>query len=202
MSQFFKRQDTSDMKVPVNLKVLFALLALGGKSDREIAKKLGINNSTLSRRRKKLEEEGYIKEYTLLPDFHKMGLDIIVFSSCSTSDVVPTENSKYVQELVNKIPEMLCLFEDHDVAGTNWFAVTVHRNYDEFVELYKNVMDEITSMHLHVPRVESKRLVFHTNKLYPKPFSLRQLNVIFQNKRSFEQPQRRKHDTKITTADA
>lgn len=192
MSQFSKKQNTADRKAQDDLKTLFALISSGGKSDREIAKTLRISNSSLSRKRKKLEEEGYIKEYTLIPNFYKMGLKVIVFSSCSTSDVVPPENAKFIQDLMLNIPELLCLFEGHDVEGTNWFAVTVHRDYDEFVELYKNVMEECGALQ-HMPHVESKRLVFHTNRLLPKAFSLRQLEFLFQNK--FSSPLCRKNAT-------
>ncbi len=173
------KQTISDSRAQRNLKILLALLTHGGKSDRAIAKVLGVNNSTLTKRRRKLEQEGYIKEYTFLPDFHKMGLEFVVFSISSTSEVVPPENLKFLHELSQKLPEMLCLLEDHDVAGTNWFSITVHRNYDEFVKLYEKVQEEYAHLN-YVPRVESKRVVFHTNKLFPKPFSLRKLDAIFQ----------------------
>lgn len=172
-----------EKKEQADLKVLFALMAMSGKSDREIAKTLKMSNSSLSRKRKKLEKAGYIKDYMVMPDFSKMGLNVIVFSFCSTSDLVPPENQKYVKELVKNLPELLCLFEDHDAQGTNWFGVTVHKDYDEFVDLFRKVMEDLTTLNpQYMPRVESKRLVFHTNKPHPKPFSLRQLENIFQNK--------------------
>lgn len=183
MNKIVSKQIELDSKSQRNLTFLLALLVAGGKSDRAIAKVLGVNNSTLSKRRKKLEREGYIKEYTFLPDFHKMGLEVIAFSFASTSEVVPQENLKFLHELAQNMPEMLCLYEDHDAEGTNWFAVTVHKNSDEFIELFKNVQEKLSSLH-YVPHIESKRLVFHTNISHPKPFSLRHLEALFKTTKS------------------
>ncbi len=177
MNKLLGKHDSLDRKSQENLRVLFALMAMGGKSDRAIAKILGINNTTLSRRKRKLEQEGYIKEYTLLPDFYKMGFEVVVFAFASTTDVIPQENSKFLQEMSQNNPELLCVLEDQDNSGTNWFTISVHKNYDEFVELYKKIQKELISLH-HLPRVESKRLVFHTNKLGPKPFSLRYMDSL------------------------
>ncbi len=198
MNKIVSRQITLSGKENQNSKFTVDLLAQCGKTDREVAKVLGVNNSTLSKRRRKLEREGYIKEYTFLPDFHKLGLEVIVFSFSSTTEVVPEENSKLLRELAQNTPEMLCLFEDHDAAGTNWFAITVHKSYDDFVELSKKIQNELINLP-RLPHIESKRLVFHTNKLGPKPFSLRNMEALFQPTQPITSSKKRKHNTEKPT---
>lgn len=74
---------------------------------------------------------------------------------------------------------MICFLEENDVEGTSWFSVTVHKSYDDFVELSNKVRKELCAQH-NVLHVESKRLVFRTEKLYPKPLSFRHLEEVFQ----------------------
>lgn len=70
------------------LKILSELMKDSRKSDREIAKKLKVSQPTVSRIRAGLEKEGYIKEYTLVPDFGKLGYKImaITFGFSQTLD--------------------------------------------------------------------------------------------------------------------
>jgi DNA-binding Lrp family transcriptional regulator len=48
----------------------------GRKSDRELAKDVGVSQPTVTRTRKRLEQEGVVKEYTIIPDFRKLGFEI------------------------------------------------------------------------------------------------------------------------------
>ena len=59
------------------MSLLLELLKNSKRSDREIAKALGVSQPTVSRRRQRLVEEGMIKEFTVIPDFTKMGYEIL-----------------------------------------------------------------------------------------------------------------------------
>jgi DNA-binding Lrp family transcriptional regulator len=50
------------------------------RSDRELAKAVGVSQPTTTRLRTKLEKEGYIKEYTILPNFNKIGYTIMALN--------------------------------------------------------------------------------------------------------------------------
>lgn len=196
MNKFFSGKDTIDRKTQDKLRVLFALLALGGKSDRAISKILGVSNTTLSRRRRKLEQEGYIKEYTLIPNLHKMGLEVIVFSFSSTSEVVTPTQSKEAQELIRKYPEVLCVLEDQGLSGTNWVGITVHKNYDGFIELTQKVQKDLLALHPQ-PHIETHTMMFHTGRLFPKPFSLQNLEALFQPIKPPSRVGKKRSDKKI-----
>jgi DNA-binding Lrp family transcriptional regulator len=47
------------------------------RSDRQLAKVLGVSQPTVSRNLQKLEKEGIIKEYTVVPDFRKLGYSLL-----------------------------------------------------------------------------------------------------------------------------
>lgn len=62
----------------VELKLISELMKNSRRSDRELAKVLGVSQPTVSRAIKKLEKEGIIKEYTMIPDFRKLGINLFV----------------------------------------------------------------------------------------------------------------------------
>jgi len=61
----------------IELKVLSELMKSARMSDRELAKRLGVSQPTVSRIRNKFETQGYIKEYTYMPDFVKLGYNLM-----------------------------------------------------------------------------------------------------------------------------
>ena len=52
--------------------------------NRELARSPGVSQPTVSRIIKKLESKGIIKEYTMLPDFQKLGYTFDGFHVCGT----------------------------------------------------------------------------------------------------------------------
>ena len=55
-------------------KLLHELLRDSSRSDRELAKVLGVSQPTISRMRKRIVEEEMIKGYTVIPDFFKISI--------------------------------------------------------------------------------------------------------------------------------
>ncbi len=186
MNRVLSKHDKIDRKTlekQETLKVLFTLMAQGHKSDRAISKVLGINNTTLSRRRKKLEQEGYIKEYAIIPDFHKLGLDIIVFTFVSSTEAVTPAPSEF-RTWVNRNPAVLCILQDEGLGATNWVIISVHKNYDDYVELFRKLQKESLSMQHRPLNAKVHSVIFHTSREFPKPFSLRNFGELFENTES------------------
>ncbi len=61
----------------VELRLVAELMRNSRRSDRELAKVLGVSQPTVGRAIKKLEKEGVAKEYTMIPDFAKIGFNIL-----------------------------------------------------------------------------------------------------------------------------
>ncbi len=201
MNRPLSKRNALERKEQENLKTLFTLMALSGNSDREIAKRLGISHTSLSRRKKKLEQEGYIKEYVPVPDFYKIGLEVVVLSLASTTDIVTPMQFSEADEVAHSHPELLCLLVDRGMTGTQWFAVTAHKDYDDFIKFSKMVDKELSLLH-KLPSLEVHSFMFHTDKMWPKPFSYRNLGSIFQSAKPVNHIENNTFTKKITPVDA
>ena len=59
------------------MKLVSELIKNSRRSDRELSKVLGVSQPTVTRVRSRLEKEGVIKEYTMIPDFLKIGYHLL-----------------------------------------------------------------------------------------------------------------------------
>lgn len=62
------------------MKLISELMKNSRRSDRDLAKTIGVSQPTVSRLIKKHEKEGVIKEYTTIPGFRKFGFELLVFT--------------------------------------------------------------------------------------------------------------------------
>jgi DNA-binding Lrp family transcriptional regulator len=67
------------MKAQKLLRLVSEMLKNSKKSDRELAGILGVSQPTVSRTRVRIEND-YIKTYTIIPDFEKLGYQIMAFT--------------------------------------------------------------------------------------------------------------------------
>ena len=61
----------------VELKLISELMKNSRRSDRELAQAIGVSQPTVSRTIASLEKQGVIKEYTVIPDFRKLGYKLV-----------------------------------------------------------------------------------------------------------------------------
>lgn len=66
----------------IDMKLLSELLKDSKRSDRELAKVLGVSQPTVTRMRTKLVKEGMIRDWIVVPDFVKMGYEIFSNHEC------------------------------------------------------------------------------------------------------------------------
>jgi DNA-binding MarR family transcriptional regulator len=62
---------------PIELRLVAELMKNSHRSDRDLAKALKISQPTVTRLRNRLKKEGVIREYTVIPDFSKLGYEIL-----------------------------------------------------------------------------------------------------------------------------
>jgi len=125
----------------IGLKLLAELMKNSKTSDRELATKLGVSQPTVSRIRAKLEKEGYIKEYTLVPDFRKLGFEIMAVTLVKLKRELKEEETgkiwKYAEELLKKSPFAYMMAMDGNGLGYSRVVVSLHENYSDFVRFVK-----------------------------------------------------------------
>ncbi len=61
----------------IELRLMSELMKNSRRTNGELAKELGTSRPKVDRMIKKLEDEGVIREYTVIPDFGKLGFDIM-----------------------------------------------------------------------------------------------------------------------------
>jgi len=68
------------MQEELKKRLLAELLKNSRRSDRELARALGSSQPTITRTRQKIEREGLIRSYTIIPDWRKLGFEIMAFT--------------------------------------------------------------------------------------------------------------------------
>jgi Lrp/AsnC family leucine-responsive transcriptional regulator len=89
-----------------DLKILEALQKDGRLTNNELADRIALSASQCSRRRSRLEAEGYIQGYQARLDRQKMGLDLLVVISVTLA-THNRDNARRFSALVNDLPEVL-----------------------------------------------------------------------------------------------
>jgi len=64
----------------VQVRLISELMKNSCRSDRELAKAIGVSQPTVSRIKAKLKKEGYVSEYTIIPDFNKIGYHLFALT--------------------------------------------------------------------------------------------------------------------------
>ena len=86
----------------VELKLVSELMKNSRRSDRELAKATGVSQPTVSRTIKKLEQEGIIREYTMVPDFRKIGYKIMAVIFLKLGQHGGTLSQKQLEDMFSK----------------------------------------------------------------------------------------------------
>lgn len=125
----------------IELKVLVELMKNSKLSDREVAEKVGSSQPTVTRTRKRLEKEGYIREYTLIPDFAKLGFEILAVTFVKfTEDLTPDrirEVKRGGRELEGENPTPTMLIMRGIGFGYEGVILSLHESYSSFTELIR-----------------------------------------------------------------
>jgi len=114
-------------------------------SDRQLAKKLGVSQPTITRRRKMLENE-LIENYTLVPKWSKLGYEILAINFVKIKQTVATEE-KYqaVRERglkwLMKQPNIIMTAASRGM-GMDAFNISLHKTYSEYDQWFRSFRGE------------------------------------------------------------
>ncbi len=99
-----------------DIKILDILKSDSKLSTQKIARKTLIPITTVHNRIKKLEKEGFIKKYTIVLDYNKLGKPILAFILANVSYNYFNQDFKQ-QDLANRIQKLSAVEEVAIVAG-------------------------------------------------------------------------------------
>ena len=128
------------MKTQKLFRLVSEMLKNSKKSDRELAGVLGVSQPTVSRTRARIEKE-YIKTYTIIPDFQKLGYQIMAFTLAKMK--THPENTTFEKmmqkskEWVAKRPNII-FAADGEGFGKDLVLISFHKNYSAYATFVRS----------------------------------------------------------------
>jgi len=121
------------------LNLLLELLKDSKRSDREIAKILGVSQPTITRTRQRLVKEGAIKGFTVIPDFVKLGYEImaIIFFKLK----VAKASIEKAIEVTMARPNIIFASEAEGM-GKNGVIISLHKSYTDYSKFLSDLRSE------------------------------------------------------------
>ena len=113
------------------MSLLLEYLKGSKRSDRELAKVVGVSQPTITRMRQRLVEEGAIKHFTVIPDFVKMGYEIMVISHIKNKALVVTELEEKAEKYWKKYPNVIFVSRAEGM-GKNGVLISLHKSYTDY----------------------------------------------------------------------
>jgi len=125
----------------IDRKILAELIKNSKESDRKLAKKIGVSQPTVTRRRARLEKE-VISSYTLVPKWVKLGFKLLVITfvksrEARTSQEKLEETLEKSKKWMMQHPNVLACVGSRGM-NMGGFMISIHRDYSEFDEFMRD----------------------------------------------------------------
>lgn len=156
------------MKEEKLLSLLKELMRNSRRSDRELAKATGTSQPTATRNRKLLGK--YIRSFTIVPEFEKIGYEIlaVTFAKAKTYSIKEVDAKvekakKWVMNHAN-----IVFASDGEGLGKDAIMVSVHRDYSKYADFMReytaNFADFVTDVQSFIVSLKTGTIM--------KPFDL------------------------------
>ncbi len=116
----------------IEARLLRELIANSKRSDRELARAMGTTQPTVGRLRKKLEKEGYVSEYTLIPDLAKLDVEFIAFTAIAWGHYQNQDKLKEFREYIRQSHFVFFSAPGEGLQGKTKLIVSLHRDYKSY----------------------------------------------------------------------
>lgn len=137
-----------DLKT-IDYKLLFELMKNSHRSDRQLAKALGVSQPTITRRRSMLEKN-YINGYTIIPKFGKIGFEMASFTFLKSNRNHDNGNDKNgnmnkLKSWFEKQPNVVLV---QDGRGMGWDIITIsfHKSYSSYASFMRKQEEELSNL--------------------------------------------------------
>lgn len=158
----------SSMKQEKLVKLLFELIKNSKRSDRDLAKALGVSQPTVTRLRKTLEEEA-IHQYTVIPNLSYLGFEIVALTFARSKELIQPlwdEGKKWASGQPN-----IVFLSTGQGMGEDSIMLSIHKDYGDFVKFYQTFRRDWT------PKMQDFNtfLISLKGSIQMKPFSFNYL---------------------------
>ena len=148
----------------IERRILRALLKDSKRSDRELAKVLGRSQATITRIRNKLERNGTIQDYTIIPDFRKMGFELLAINLAKIRpELLSPEIKEKAKRFIAQFPNTIYASSGQGM-GMNAVDIAFYKNFTEYQQRihlmrteWKDFVEDIQSFIVPIGTGEFKR---------------------------------------------
>ena len=121
------------------LRLLFELMKNAKRSDREIAKIIGVSQPTITRMRQRLEKKAIV-DYTVIPDWTELGFEIMAMTLVKAKGSVKvTETAKkWAMDNANVV-----FAANGEGFGMDFSVLSFHRNYSGYSKFVDDLKTQL-----------------------------------------------------------
>jgi len=155
----------------VELRLVSELIKNSRRSSHELAKAIGVSQPTVSRLLRKLEDKGVVREYTILPDFRRLGYNLMALTFFKLKPLQAQEIQRaqeQTEQLLREESFGIVMYEKGMGLGYDMLAVSFHQDYSSFIKMKQKAYDfsflELTG--------SDSFLIDLNDKIHYRPFSL------------------------------
>lgn len=156
-----------DAMKEIEKKLLSELLRNSKRSDRELARVVDSSQPTITRARQRLERKRIVKDYTIVPDWRKLGYEIMAFSFLKMRpDTRSEELAEKVKQYADDFPNAIYVAYGEGL-GMTGVVITLHKNYSEYFQQlslfrtqWKEYLEDVRSFITILGEGEVKELSF------------------------------------------
>ena len=153
-----------------DIKLISELVKNSRRSDRELAKALGVSQPTVSRIRLKVEKQGLI-DYSAVPNLAKLGFEIMVVTFGKRDYAKhPEINLQKAKDFEQRHPSIIFGAAGKGL-GFDRIAISIHRNYSD----YSRFLQELRNEWAGIMDIEDFFIVDLKSREVIQPLSLKRL---------------------------
>lgn len=175
----------------VEVGLISELMQNSRRSDRELAKTFGVSQPTVTRLRSKLEKEGIIREYTMIPDFKRLGYQIMAFTFFAMQEPEKEEEKADLRraalQMERKTPLANLIVANGIGLKKGRVAINLFRDYSDYVEGLKVIKN--------LPHIDSDRIDSFLVDLNDNNFRMLTMKEIAHNFQAFGKAQKEEWTT-------
>jgi DNA-binding Lrp family transcriptional regulator len=118
------------------VRLLEELLNDSCRSDRELGRALGVSQPTVSKMKKELLEKGLIHGFTVLPNFHKIGYELMAITLVKTNPPLTStkdrqKHHKLLKNWMREQPNVVFCSYCRGL-GFDGLIISFHKSYNDF----------------------------------------------------------------------
>jgi DNA-binding Lrp family transcriptional regulator len=120
------------------IKLLYEMMKNSKRSDRELAKIIGVSQPTITRMRQRLEKTGYIQDYTIIPDLEKLEFEIAAFTFVDKNG--PDEKA---DKWIESNPKIVFAATGDGLNGKNSAVISLHKDYTDYSKFISDLRSKV-----------------------------------------------------------